>query len=93
MLNWPTLNLPPINLYTAPRTKEPCKHTAWIYLHPEKRLKRCYFCGMDEPATPVYKEQCQHTAWMILASERRKRCWDCGVYAPLIDNPYPEHTR
>jgi hypothetical protein len=59
MFKWSTLNLPPINLYSAPKAKEPC----------------------------------QHTAWMILASERRKRCWDCGCYAPLIDNPYPEHTR
>ncbi len=51
-LYWADLSFPPINLYSAPKAIEPCKHTAW----------------------------------MFLPSERRKMCYDCGIYESLIDN-------
>ncbi len=51
MYTWPTLNLPPINLYSAPTkaaNKEQCQHSAWMILHSIKK-KRCYSCGIYEP--------------------------------------------
>jgi len=49
MIDWPMLDLQPINLFNLPaHLKKQCKHTHWaMYVSWGKRT--CIDCGIDKP--------------------------------------------
>jgi hypothetical protein len=50
-MNWPSLKLPPINLWSFPWFKKPeCKHTHWLKQDSHK-IEICYDCGKERPIT------------------------------------------
>jgi len=49
MINWPKLNLQPVNLYSLPDhlKRVGCLHSHWMLLHSKKK-KICYDCGKEQ---------------------------------------------